>query len=153
MGRKYPNKHDFVLNVINGKVCNALIDTKSIKICYILFNELNTLQTNLSAKVPECIYSLSKLHRWISLLEFILNIPYRLEVKSNVIRTEIDKKVVSLQKKRTQKALNVDQLKPESRYSKNRNTPRRFFKSWSIKAIDKNFIRRSSVSTKLLIWI
>lgn len=68
-----------------------------------------------------------------------------------MIRTEIDKKVVSLQKKRTQKALNVDQLKPESRYSKNRNTPRRFFKSCSIKAVNENFIRRSSVSTKLLI--
>lgn len=84
-------KHKLILTMIDGKICNAITDTKSSQTCYICGakpTEMNDIDSVLQRNVKESslAYGLSTLHAWIRFFEYFLHIAYRLEFKTWSVR-------------------------------------------------------------------
>ena len=85
-GKEIEVYHKLVLNMIDGKVCNALTGTSS-QLCYICqatSKETNDLEkhSERSYDLSALAYGLSSLHAWIKFFECLLHISYRLEFQS-----------------------------------------------------------------------
>lgn len=153
-------KHVCIMSMIDGKVCNALTDTKSAQICYVCKAtpvEMNNIDKILQAQVDEQSFrfGLSTLHAWIRCFECLLHVSYRLGFKKWQVRAE-NKPIFNERKKQLQEefrnkmGLLVDFPKiGGSGTSNDGNTARRFFKdpaqSASITGIDEEIIRRFGV--------
>lgn len=74
------------LTMIDGKVINALTETKSTSTCYICgakpndMNDLTRLQKNFKADTNAYKYGISPLHARINFMEFVLKLSYRLDL-------------------------------------------------------------------------
>lgn len=151
------------LTMVDGKVCNALGDTSTMK-CYICrasisqMNEIKTLKKHVVQ--PEMYrFGLSVLHAYIRFFECILHISYRLELKtwkvpkSHKDKVEERKKLIQT-KFRQQMGLIVDVPKQGFGTSNDGNTARRFFQNTDLAAeitgVDKGLIRRFGVILQAL---
>lgn len=116
---RYEVKHEMILTMIDGKVCQALTNTSSASMCVICgakpsdMNNLSKLKDKQEI-VQNFEYGLSTLHAWIRFMECILHISYRLsfckwaarEPQNNIAMKEAKK---NIQKEfRKQMALYVD---------------------------------------------
>jgi hypothetical protein len=91
-------RFDLHMTLIDGKVLNALTDTKSSQACPICGATPKTFQstTNFSSPVfkarPHTLqYGISPLHAWIRFFECILHIAYRIERRTWQVRGEAQK--------------------------------------------------------------
>lgn len=90
------------LTMVDGKVCNALNESTSLK-CYICGatpKEMNNIELCLQKEANEnsLCFGLSPLHAYIRFFEFFVHISYRLKIKKWQIRGD-DKPEFEKQKK------------------------------------------------------
>lgn len=162
-GSQISVKHDLLLTMTDGKVCNALTDTSSTQKCYICGATPSTMNEE-SKKYPSneerLAFGLSTLHAWIRTFECLLHISYRLEIKKWQVRGDNDKAIVKQRSQEIQKVfkdrmgLIVDKPKPGYGNTNDGNTARRFFSkaelSSEITGLDVNLIRRFHVILRTL---
>ena len=150
-------KHNLIFTMVDGKVCNALTDTKSTQKCFLCgatskqFNKIDEV-LEMEVKSDYLQFGLSILHGWIRCFECLLHIAYKIPIQSWQARGVESKKIVSENKKRIQKefkeklGLLVDRPKQGFGNSNDGNTARRFFKnpevSASITGLDCDLIER-----------
>lgn len=129
-------KHELVLTMVDGKVCNALTETSSAQKCYICGatpKVMNDETRDFAANQDNLSFGLSTLHAWIRCFECLLHISYRLDVKKWQLRDASDKVVVkqrsTIIQDRFKKEIGlvVDKPKPGFGNSNDGNTARRFF--------------------------
>ena len=90
-------KHSMTFTMVDGKVCNAVTQTKSTMRRYIsgatsrFFNDL-TIKKDVDDEALS--FGLSILHASIRLFESILHLCYKIPVKTWQLRSEADKTVV-----------------------------------------------------------
>lgn len=152
----YEVVHKAIFTMVDGKLCNALSDTKSTLKCYLCnatskeFNNLNTVLQK-PVKNDFISFGLSVLHCWIRLFEFFLHLSYKLPIQEWRVNKE-NKETVEQNKKRIQTefrkqlSLIVDKPKPGFGNSNDGNVARIFFqnfeKSAAITQIDSQLIKR-----------
>lgn len=137
--------HEMIMSMIDGKVCNAVTDTKSTQRCYLCgltstsFNNLNlVIKTPVNKSATK--FGLSSLHAWIRFFENFLHLAYKLNVKKWQVRDKRDKELVLINKKRIQRefktkmGLTVDKAKQKFGSTNDGNTARRFFAEAEISA-------------------
>lgn len=100
-------KATLILCMIDGKVCHSLAECASTQTCYLCGakpSEINKEKLILEKPVNSNLVSLglSPLHAWIRLLECILHISYRLDIKSWQVRGAESKKKLAETKKLVQ---------------------------------------------------
>lgn len=150
-------KHNLLLTMVDGKVCNSLTETSS-QTCYICGatpKTMNKLDTHTSVEPEYYKFGLSPLHAHIRMLECLLHISYKLTVKKWQIRDQAQKGEVDQRKKAIQEefkrrtSLIIDKPKQGSGTSNDGNTARRFFAdpetSAEITGIDIRLIKRFAV--------
>ncbi|XP_025411419.1 uncharacterized protein LOC112684234 [Sipha flava] len=158
-------KHELVLTMIDGKVCNAISDNKSAQKCYICgagpkdMNNLNTIKQR-PIDPSTLSFGLSSLHAWIRFFECLIHVAYRLGFKKWQARGDdqemLKKKKNEIQTKfRQELGLLIDQPRPGGSGTTNDgNTARRFFSnpdvSSSITGVDKNIIVRFKVILEVI---
>lgn len=161
----YEVKHEMILTMIDGKVCQALTGTLSASTCVICGakpSEMNNLSKlkNKQEIVQHFEYGLSTLHAWIRFMECILHISYRLsfckwaakEPQDNMAMKETKK---SIQEEfRKQMGLYIDIPQQGSGSSNDGNTARRFFRNpettSKITGVNENLIRRFGIILQTL---
>lgn len=108
--------------MVDGKVCNAVSSCSSTQRCYLcgaIPTEMNNINIISRREVNRdyLFFGLSPLHSWIRLLECILHISYRLEIKTWQARGAENKEKVTRKKKEVQEkfrrelGLLIDMLK------------------------------------------
>lgn len=156
--------HDLVLTMVDGKVCNALTNTKSSQTCFICSATPKILKNPNAMLPPDRVenysYGLSTLHAWIRTFEFLLHLSYRLDIKKKIVRDAEDKQMLALKKAeiqnqfKNQLGLIVDQPKQGFGNTNDGNTARRFFKHYSVSAtitgLDETIIRRFGIILQVL---
>lgn len=153
-------RFDLHMTLIDGKVLNALTDTKSSQACPICGATPKTFQstTNFSSPVfkarPHTLqYGISPLHAWIRFFECILHIAYRIELRTWQVRGEAQKITFRQRKLEIQKrfweqmGLNIDKPKANGSGTTNDgNTSRRAFnqteKFAEVTDVDEQLIKR-----------
>ena len=151
--------------LIDGKVLNAITDTKSMQTCPIChatpkqFNDLSNKKEVFLPDSKSLVYGISPLHAWIRLLECCLHISYRIDVKVWQIRGDKLKVAFADRKKRVQAilweklGLIVDRPKPGGSGTTNDgNTARRAFKNPTLLAecLDLNSELLKNIQTILI---
>lgn len=152
--------------MVDGKVCNSLMNNSSSQACYICGvcpKDMNNLEEVMKRPVKENSYNfgLSTLHAHIRFFECILHLSYRLEIKKWQVRgSKQEKDVFELRKKliikrfKSEMGLLVDVVKQGYGSTNDGNTARRFFedcdKSSEITGVDKQLIYRFSVVLQTL---
>lgn len=77
-------KHEMVLSMIDGKVCNAICENSSSQVCNVCLaspkdmNQIEIVQ-NRPTNSATFNYGLSTLHAWIRFFECLLHVGYRLD--------------------------------------------------------------------------
>lgn len=156
-------KHDLLLTMTDGKVCNALTDTRSPQKCYICGatpKMMNGELKDVVVKKEHYGFGLSTLHAWIRSFECLLHISYRLDIKKWQARGDDDKSSVQqrseeIKKKfKNQMGLIVDKPKPGYGNTNDGNTARRFFMnpelSGEITGLDVNLIKKFGILLRTL---
>lgn len=162
---RYEVKHEMILTMIDGKVCQALTGTPSASTCVICgakpseMNDISKLKHK-QENVHNFQYGLSTLHAWIRFMECILHISYRLNFCKWAAKEPEDQMAMKKAKKNIQKefrkqmALYVDIPKQGSGSTNNGNTARRFFRdpnmTSKITGIDEGLIRRFGIILQTL---
>lgn len=153
-------KHELIMTMVDGKICNAITQTSSAMRCYICSagpKDMNNL-LNLKIKKPnEEFYNfgLSPLHAKIRFFECLLHISYNLGFKKWTTRSPEQKALqsaskLSIQNKfRMQLGLIVDQVRQGKGTTNDGNTARKFFQnpkiSSEITGIDERLVYRFAV--------
>lgn len=148
--------HTLIFSMIDGKVCNALTDTRSTQKCFICgatskqFNKVEEMIIR-DINTENLGFGLSVLHGWIRMFECLLHLGYKLPLKKWQARGS-DKDIVAQNKARIQKefrercGLIVDKPKPGFGNTNDGNTARRFFQNAELSAeitkIDVNLIKK-----------
>lgn len=143
--RKIKVNHKLILVMIDGKVCNAITDTKSTQKCYICgatSKEFNNIEQMISrdSNVDFMEFGLSVLHGWIRFFECLIHLAYKLPIQKWQARSDEEKKIIAETKSRIQRefkkrtGLIIDQPKPGFGNSNDGNTARRFFKNAEVSA-------------------
>ncbi|KAL4721448.1 hypothetical protein ACJJTC_007165 [Scirpophaga incertulas] len=148
-------KHNMMLTMVDGKVCNAATDTASTMRCYICkqtSKDFNKLIDTDEINVDALKFGLSVLHARIRFFEFLLHLAYKLPLKKWQARTAEDKIIIKERKTSIQNAfkeemgLLVDIPKQGFGNTNDGNTSRRFFSnpecSSRITGIDIELIKR-----------
>lgn len=145
-GVVYKVHYQLLLTMIDGKVCNAISDTKSTQRCFLCGltqKTFNNISTVLAAEVknPELLnIGLSTLHARIRFLECVLSLSYRLTFEEWAIYGEEKKMLLMERKKKIQNdfyvrlGLIVDKPKQGLGSSNDGNTARRVFENWKTSA-------------------
>lgn len=146
------------LTAIDGKVLNALTDTKSFQACPICHSSQRDFLGNKNFKCLKFLpvsdnlkYGVSPLHCWIRIFEFVLHAGYKLEVKKWPITDPCDKQAMLKRKASIQEmfwaklALKVDKPKQGGFGNTNTgNTARRAFANFKkfseITGVDQQII-------------
>lgn len=162
-GYKVSVKHDLVLTMIDGKVCNALTETSSSQKCFICGatpKQMNDESRDYVANEENFSFGLSTLHAWIRCFECLLHISYRLDVKKWQLRDASDKANVKQRSSNIQArfkeemGLIVDKPKPGFGNTNDGNTARRFFKnpelSAEITGLDVTLIKKFAIILRTL---
>ncbi|KAJ4437537.1 hypothetical protein ANN_17682 [Periplaneta americana] len=131
-------KHELKMTMVDGKVCNTVVENKSAQVCYICgaspkhMNDIDSVQQR-TVDHKSFSFGLSILHAWIRFLECLLHVAYRLDFKKWQARGK-DNEIMKLRKESIQKSfrakmgLIIDRPKPGgSGTSNDGNTARRFF--------------------------
>ena len=150
-------RHNLILSMIDGKVCNAITETTSTQKCFLCgatSNDFNRIDDMImkEVKTENLQFGLSVLHGWIRFFECLLHISYKLPIKKWQARTMREKQIVAETKERIQKAfmqkagLIVDKPKPGFGSTNDGNTARRFFQNAELSAditgIKKDLIKK-----------
>ncbi|CAH0559356.1 unnamed protein product [Brassicogethes aeneus] len=155
-------KHNLLQTMVDGKVSNALTNTKSPQKCYICGATPKIMNGKLKnvAKKEHYGFGLSTLHAWIRCFECFLHIGYRLNIKKWQAIDDSDK--ISLQQRsaeikkkfKNQMGLIVDKPKPGYGNTNDGNTVRRFFMnpklSGEITGLDVNLIKKFCIILRTL---
>lgn len=129
-------KHELLLTMVDGKICNALTETSSAQKCYICGATpklMNDESREFVANKSNLGFGISTLHAWIRSFECLLHISYRLGVKKWQLRDPTEKALVKQRSEIIQErfkkelGLIVDKPKPGFGNSNDGNTARRFF--------------------------
>lgn len=155
-------KHEIMLTMIDGKVCNAATDTTSTMRCYICgqtskdFNKLIKKEVNVEALK----FGLSILHARIRFFESLLHLAYKIPFEKWQTRSAEEKKIVKETKEKIQKAfkeemgLLVDVPKAGFGNTNDGNTSRRFFAdpeaSSRITGVNVQLIKRFKVILEVI---
>lgn len=157
--KKFYVNYQFVMTMVDGKVCNAATGTASTSRCYICgktskdFNQLDDKRETSKAATE---FGLSILHARIRFFESILHLAYKLPVKKYRGRRTEDEKKIEREKKleiqtrfRNETGLLVDMPKTNFGNTNDGNTSRRFFEdpklASEITGIDYELIFRLKV--------
>lgn len=157
-------KHELLLTMTDGKVCNALTDTRSAQKCYVCGATPKTMNDddlrNYNSNQEHFSFGLSTLHAWIRCFECLLHISYRLDIKKWQVRGDDDKASVKQrsdhikQQFKSKMGLIVDKPKPGYGNSNDGNTARRFFlnaeMSAEVTGLDVNLIQKFCVILRTL---
>lgn len=152
--------HKLVMTMVDAKICTYLSEAKSNAACYICLakptemNNLEAVEKRVSS--PEMLeFGLSSLHARINVMECLLHISYRLDIKKWAIRGEEDQNIRDAKKKivqdrfRTELGLLIDVVKQGHGTTNDGNTARRFFedpvKTADITGLDAELIHRFAV--------
>lgn len=84
-GKHYSVKHEFIMTMVDGKVCNAATGTTSTSRCYICgttSKDFNNLDKTIDVNFEAIQFGLSVLHARIRIFESILPLAYKLPVKN-----------------------------------------------------------------------
>lgn len=93
------------MTLIDGKVLNVLTNTKSTQCCPICainpkaLMHINDFSSKIFKPKPDSLkYGVSPLHAWIRFMEFVLNISYRIDIKTWHVKGENKNKMISRKK-------------------------------------------------------
>lgn len=131
-------KHKLVMTMVDGKMINALTDTKSAMRCYICnatSKDFNRIKFCMSKPITEdnLNYGVSSLHAWIRFAEFILHLGYKLKVAKWQARDAHSQALIATEKRRIQAefwqklGLHVDKPRQGGGTSTDGNTARVLF--------------------------
>lgn len=154
--KKFVVKHETILSMIDGKLCNSLSDTKSSMRCYLCnatCKEFNNVDKMVQLLVSEqyLSFGLSVLHAWIRLFECLLHVAYKLPVQewraSKTTEVAVNENKKRIQREVKEKlGLIVDHPKPGYGNTNTGNVARRFFEksnlSATITGIDELLIQK-----------
>lgn len=136
-GKKFFVKHQFIMTMVDGKVCNAATGTTSTSRCYICgatSKDFNQLENKKYISFEAIEFGLSILHARIRLFESILHLAYKLPVKKYRERKTQEEKQMEKERKmeiqarfRKETGLLVDMPKGNFGNTNDGNTSRRFF--------------------------
>lgn len=156
-------RHQLLLTMVDGKVCNTLSGTKSSQTCYICKatpRNMNLEPNKTSIDIENYGFGLSTLHAWIRCFECLLHICYKLNLKSwqakgTQAKAEIEERKAEIQKKfKLELGLIVDRPKPGFGSTNDGNTARKFFlkpqTSANITGLDETLITKFSVLLQAL---
>lgn len=152
--------HKLFMTMIDAKICTYLSPAKSNAVCYICLakpsemNDLRAVEKRVTS--PDMLeFGISSLHARINVMECLLHISYRLEIKKWSIKGKEDQNVRDAKKKTVQDrfkselGLLIDVVKQGHGTTNDGNTARRFFedpeKSADITGLDAELIRRFAV--------
>lgn len=93
-------KHELILSMIDGKVCNVLSENKSTQTCFIC-KATKEMNSTVSAREPyQNMYQfgISSLHAYIRTMECLLNIAYRMNIGQWQVRGDKNKEIFKKQK-------------------------------------------------------
>lgn len=158
-GEKFLVHSQFVMTMVDGKICNAATGTTSTSRCYICgktSKEFNNLKDKRRISKDATEFGLSILHARIRFFESILHLAYKLPVKKYRQRKSEEEKQLEMNKKieiqtrfRNETGLLVDMPKANFGNTNDGNTSRRFFEdpklSSDITGIDYELIYRLKV--------
>lgn len=157
--------YKLIFSMIDGKVCNALTETKSAMRCYLCgatSKEFNNIDMILEKEVDvlNFRFGLSTLHAWINFFECLLHVSYKLNIKKWQARSPEEKQLTADRKKSIQEGfreklgLLIDRPKAGFGNTNDGNTARRFFENSlvtaSILGIDVDFINRFHVILQVM---
>ena len=137
-------EHQLALTMIDGKIANAITDTKSAQLCPVCGakpSEMNDLDRVRKRVInPEALkFGLSPLHCWIRFFEYIIHLSYRLDFKKwqargDALQTQLQERKTRIQMQlKKEMSLVVDKPKQNGIGSSNNgNTARVFFSQGSL---------------------
>jgi len=154
--RSYSIKHNMILCMIDGKVCNVLSETKSTQRCFICKASSTDMNKDKIFEPDTKMYEfgISPLHCYIRSLECFLNISYRSEIKTWQVRgkenkTKFEDKKKDIIRKFKEIGLIIDKVKVGYGTSNDGNTARRFFNDYDrsafITGLNKDLLYRFHV--------
>lgn len=163
-GQEIEVSYQLVLTMIDGKVGQALTNTKAASsciICQATSSQLNQVPTKSIDNTDAYEFGLSPLHARIRFMEHILKISYDLDFGSSesIRNNETNKELRSSKKKHVQDeyrklGLIIDQPKQGSGNTNDGNTARRFFSdpktASEITGVDLNLIFRFKIILEVL---
>lgn len=136
-GEKFLVHSQFVMTMVDGKICNAATGTTSTSRCYICgktSKEFNNLKDKRRISEDATEFGLSILYARIRFFESILHLAYKLPVKKYRQRKSEKEKQLEMNKKieiqtrfRNETGLLVDMPKANFGNTNDGNTSRRFF--------------------------
>lgn len=136
-GKKFRVKYQFIMTMVDGKVCNAATGTTSTSRCYICgatSKDFNSLDETKDCDFEAIQFGLSILHARIRLFESVLHLAYKLPVKKYRERKTEDEKYLEKERKqeiqakfRNETGLLIDMPKANFGNTNDGNTSRRFF--------------------------
>lgn len=133
-------QYKLFFTMIDGKVCNAITETKSAMRCYlcgVTSKDFNKVDLVISKPIKDCYlsYGMSTLHAWIRFMECLLHIGYRIgvdcwQMRGSEVKDKVEKRKKNIQESLQKKlGLKVDIPKQGFGTSNDGNTARRFFQA------------------------
>lgn len=113
--RKITVKHTLLFTMVDGKVCNAITNTKSTSICYICgasSKDFNNISKSYEINQNYLHFGLSTLHARIRFLEHLVHIAYKLPIKKWRSKTDHAKKIIQDRKKKNPHRIST-KIRPE----------------------------------------
>lgn len=162
--REYIVKHQLILSMVDGKLCNSLSGVRSAQRCYLCqatSKEFNNIEKMVSLPISHeyLTFGISVLHEWIRMFECLLHVAYKLPVKE-WRRSKSTEDCVAQNKLRIQEAfekelgLKIDRPKPGYGNTNTGNVARRFFKNYIISSeitgIDVNLLKKFHIILQCL---
>jgi hypothetical protein len=160
LGCRIDVRHELLLTMIHGKICNAQTSTSSSQRCYVCGATPKEMNNQVTTKDKEVnfksfSFGLSTLHAWIRFFECLLHIAYRIDIKKLQVRAEDQerftrRKTLIQEKFKRQMCLLVDVPKPGgSETTNDGNTARRVFSDLALSAgitgLDETLIHRFEI--------
>lgn len=152
--------HKLLMTMIDAKVCTYLSTARSNAACYICLakpSDLNDLNEVSKRKTSTDMldYGISSLHARINMMECLLHISYRLDLKkwATIGKANQDardaRKTLINQRFKAELGLRIDEVKQGHGTTNDGNTARRFFenpeKTAAITGLDVELVRRFAV--------
>lgn len=158
-------KHQLLMTMVDGKICNAITETSSAMRCYICgatpktMNDLESIKKRAS-KEEFYNFGISSLHAKIRSFECLLHMSYNLDFKKWSAKTSECRELQQNRKKEIQEkfrkelGIYVDRIKQGVGTHNDGNTARKFFEDSNITAeitgLDEQLIRRFAVLLQAL---
>ncbi|KAL4712122.1 hypothetical protein ACJJTC_010983 [Scirpophaga incertulas] len=158
-------EHQLLMTMVDANICTYLSEAKSNAACYICLakpTEMNDLkQVGLKEISADMLaFGLSSLHARINIMECLLHISYRLDLKKWSVRGKAEQELKDTKKKiiqdrfRSELGLLLDVVKQGYGTTNDGSTARRFFenpvKTASITGLDMELIGRFAVILQAL---